>query len=145
MVRAACLFVFALMALPLSPRGTPSFSLEQAVAVRTLGQFALSADGRQLAYGLAGHYFGFPVVPGFGDENNLRVLDLDSGETRWATSGLVAKTSPVFSPSGDALAYESEDDIFVVRLADGVVTRVTTSAARETAATWAPDGREIAF
>ena len=144
-MRVAGLLLFVLMALPATPAGAPSFSLEQAVAVRTLGQFALSADGRLLAYGLAGHYFGFPVVPRFGDENNLRVLDLESGETRWVTSGSIIKTSPVFSPKGDWLAYESEDDLFVVRLADGVVRRLTMNAARETSATWSPDGREIAF
>lgn len=136
--------LIALTALPVAHAAAPPFSLEQAVGVRTLGQFALSPDGRQLAYGLAGHYFGFPVVPRFGDDNNLRVLDLDTGEARWATSGNIAKTAPVFSPSGDALAYESEDDIFVVRLADGVVTRITTNGARDSGAAWSPDGREVA-
>lgn len=143
-MRIVTLLLLLLTAPSLMP-AAPSFSLEQAVAVRTLGQFALSRDGRQLAYGLAGHYFGFPVVPRFGDENNLRVLDLDTAEVRWATSGQFPKTSPVFSPSGDRLAYESEDDIFVVRLADGEVTRVTTNMARDGSATWSPDGRELAF
>jgi dipeptidyl aminopeptidase/acylaminoacyl peptidase len=137
--------VLTWMALQLPAAEPPSFSLEQAVAIRTLGQFALSPDGRQLAYGLAGHYFGFPVVPRFGEDNNLRVTDLESGETRWATSGLIPKTSPVFSPKGDQLAYESEDDLFVVRLADGVVTRLTMNAARDASAAWSPDGHEIAF
>ncbi|MBA3640821.1 MAG: S9 family peptidase [Acidobacteria bacterium] len=127
------------------PRSAPAFSLEQSVQVRTIGPVAVSRDGRLAAFGLAGHYFGFPVIPRFGYDNNLRVLALDTGELRYATSGVAAKTRPVFSPGNDALAYESEDDIWHVRLADGRTTRVTTNGGRDTGATWSPDGRRLAF
>ena len=124
---------------------TPAFTLEQAVQVRTIGQVAVSRDGRWAAFGLEGHYFGFPVVPRFGHDNNLSVISLESGEIRRATSGSVPKSRPVFSPQGDMLAFESEDDIWVVRLGDGRVKRVTTNGARDREASWAPDGRRLAF
>ena len=76
-----------------------------------------------MACTLAGYYYTFPITPRFGHENNLRVVDLESGESRQVTSGRIAKTNPVFSPSGDRLAFESEDDLWVVTLQDGAVTR----------------------
>lgn len=126
-------------------RFVPAFTLEQAVRVRTIGQPAVSPDGRLAAFSLAGHYFGFPVIPRFGHDNNLRLVSLDTGESRQLTSGPWAKTQPVFSPAGDLLAFESEDDIWVIRLADGRLTRVTTNRARDSRASWAPDGRRLAF
>lgn len=124
---------------------SPSFTLEEAVRVRTLGNVSVSPDGRFAAFGLAGHYFGFPVVPRFGDDNNIRVLSLDTGEIRKVTSGTVEKTRPVFSPDSRHLAFESKGDIWVVRLSDGRSSRVTTNRALDRSASWSPDGRRLAF
>jgi dipeptidyl aminopeptidase/acylaminoacyl peptidase len=126
-------------------RFVPKFTLEQITQVRTLGQFAISPMGTHAACTLAGYYYTFPVIPRFGSENNLRVIDLHTGEARQLTSGPMAKTNPVFSPSGDRLAFESEDDLWVVAMSDGSVTRVTTNAARDRDASWSPDGRHLAF
>lgn len=123
----------------------PGFTLEDAVRVRTIGHVAVSPDGRLVAFGLAGHYFGFPVVPRFGDDSNLRVLDVRTGDIRQATSGTAAKIRPVFSPDGQSLAYESEGDLWIVRLADGRTRRVTTHGAADTRAAWSPDGSRLAF
>src|SRR5215813_10244956 len=79
-------------------RYVPAFTLEQITQVRTLGQFAIAPGGTRVAFGLAGHYFGFATIPRFGEENNLRVIDLPTGAMRQVTSGSQAKTSPVFSP-----------------------------------------------
>lgn len=148
MVLAAGLFAGGAQGVPpatVSGPGAPAVSLEQAVQVRTIGGVVVSPDGRLAAFGLTGHYFGFPVIPRFGYDNNLRLLNLDTGEVRYATSGAAPKMRPVFSPAGDTLAFESEDDIWIVRLADGRITRVTTNAARDTGATWSSDGRRLAF
>ncbi len=123
----------------------PAFTLEEAVEVRTIGETAVSPDGRSVAISIGGHYFGFPVVPRFGHDNNLRIVALDTGEVRTATSGHSPKTAPLFSPSGDHLAFESEGDIWVVHLADGRSRRITTNAGRDTGAAWSPDGRMVAF
>lgn len=123
----------------------PAFTLEQITQVRTLGQFAVSADGARVAYGIAGHYFGFATVPRFGEDNNLRVITLATGATVQMTSGSEPKTAPVFSPSGDRLAYEEDGDVWTVDLATGATRRVTTNGAPDTSPTWSPDGRSIAF
>lgn len=127
------------------PQIAPAFTLEQSVQVRTIGHVAVSPDGRWAAFALAGHYFGFPVIPRFGHDNNIRVVSLDTGEIRQATSGPAEKIRPVFSPKGDLLAFESQDDVWVVRLSDGRLTRVTTHSGRDSSAFWSPDGRCVAF
>ncbi len=143
------LVAFGLFTTAALPAGTglyqPAFSLEQITQVRTLGHFNLSPDGRQVAFTIAGYYFGFPVVPRFGEENNLRVLDLQTGEQRQVTSGPIQKVNPVFSPDGRRVAFESEDDIWVVTLADGRARRLTTDPSSDRSPSWSPDGRRLAF
>jgi dipeptidyl aminopeptidase/acylaminoacyl peptidase len=145
-----CAVVVSVLAWTVGLRGEhdryrPRFTLDQIVQVRTLGHFAIAPDGARVAYALAGHYFGFPTVPRFGHENNLRILSLATGDIQWLTSGAFAKTGPVFSPDGRRVAFESEDDVWIVNVADGRTTRVTTEAARDRKITWAPDGGHVAF
>ena len=128
-------------------RFTTRFTLEQIVQTRPLGHFAISADGTKVAYTVAGYYMGFPVIPRFGEDNNICVVSLDSGEITQITSGLVPKTKPVFSPLGERIAFESEEDIWVVDLGTGATRRLNTSIfrANDRAAAWSPDGERIAF
>lgn len=123
------------------------FTLEQVAQTRTLGHFAISPDGSKVAYTVAGYYLGFPLIPRFGEDNNVRVVSLETGEITQVTSGPVPKTDPVFSPSGDQIAFESENDIWVVDLTTGATRRLTTSFAGVSAraATWSPDGTHLAF
>jgi len=141
--------VLSLIALPVQANntGSPGFTLEQVVQTRTLGQFAISRDGTKVAFTIAGYYLGFPLIPRFGEENNIRVVSLDTGETTQVTSGPVPKTNPVFSPSGDRVAFESENDIWVADLTTGASRRLTTSFAGVTAhaAAWSPDGTRLVF
>src|ERR1017187_5938929 len=102
------------------------FTLEQLVQTRTLGQFAISPDGTMVAYTVAGYYLGFPLIPRFGEDNNIRVVSLETGEITQVTSGPVPKTYPVFSPSGDRIVFESENDIWVVDISTGATRRLTT-------------------
>ena len=57
------------------------------------------------------------------------------------------KTKPVFSPLGERIAFESEEDIWVVDLGTGATRRLNTSIfrANDRAAAWSPDGERIAF
>jgi dipeptidyl aminopeptidase/acylaminoacyl peptidase len=137
----------AAMPVAAESNSVPGFTLEQVVQTRTLGQFAISPDGTKVAYAISGYYLGFPLIPRFGEENNIRVVSLESGEIVQVTSGPVPKTNPVFSPSGDRIAFESENDIWVVDLKTGAAKRLTMSMAgvRARAAAWSPDGTRLVF
>jgi dipeptidyl aminopeptidase/acylaminoacyl peptidase len=134
-------------ALEVPPSGAlvPRFSLEEAVSTRTLGQFSLSADGRSAAYVLAGFYFGFPVIPRMGEDNNVRVVRLDGGRGLQVTTGAQPKTHPLFSPDGTRIEFESEDDVWVAHIETGASWRVTTNGARDRDAAWSPDGKRVVF
>jgi dipeptidyl aminopeptidase/acylaminoacyl peptidase len=119
--------------------------LEEIVSTRTLGHFTLSADGRQAAYVLAGSYFGFPVIPRVGEDNNVRIVSVDTGDIVQVTTGPSPKTHPRFSPDGTRIAFESEDDVWVAETATGAAWRVTTRAGRDGDMAWSPDGKRIAF
>src|SRR5262249_47011795 len=103
----------------------PRFTLEPLAQTRTLGPFAISPDGTKVASPIAGYYRGFPLIPRFGEENNIRVVSLDTGEIVQVTSGPLPKTNPVFSPSGDRIAFESENDIWIADVASGATKRLT--------------------
>jgi dipeptidyl aminopeptidase/acylaminoacyl peptidase len=141
---AGALLAASLEAAP-SGAFVPRFSLEEVVSTRTLGQFSLSADGRSAAYVLAGFYYGFPVIPRMGEDNNVRVVRLDTGRGLQVTTGLQPKTRPIFSPDGSRIAFESEDDVWIAEIATGASWRVTTNGARDRDAAWSPDGKRVAF
>lgn len=125
----ATILLAATVVAPTESLAANGFTNERITQVRTLGQFAASPDGSSVAYTISGFYLGFPLIPRFGEENNLRIVATDTGEITQVTSGLFAKTNPVFSPSGRYLAFESEKDIWTVEVATGVTRRLTTTFA----------------
>ena len=61
-------------------------------------------------------------------------------------------TYPTLSPDGNAVAFTWESgkihdgaSIYVTAVGSGTATRITTSPDRDFAASWSPDGRQIAF
>ena len=114
----------------------PSFTLEQVIYTQLPGQFTLSPTGRYAVFATVGRYFGHPVIPDFGTRNNLRMVDLADGATKWLTSGTHPKTNPRFSPDGRHVAYESEGDIWVVDVRTGVTKRATLSPSADRSTVW---------
>ena len=123
----------------------PAFSLDQIVEQRNLGQFVLSPDRTRVVFTRVGRYFAHPLFPAFGEDSNLTMLHIPTGEQVQLTSGTAAKTYPSFSPDGRLVAYESEGDIWTVHVDSGRTRRLTTSAGADRGAAWSPDGRQIAF
>jgi dipeptidyl aminopeptidase/acylaminoacyl peptidase len=124
----------------------PPFTLEEVVRTPVYGQFTLSADGAWAAYTMVGNrYFSHPVIPNSGEEGNLRLVSLATGEMVLLTSGSSPKTEPRFSPDGARVSFEAEADIWSVDAASGLVRRLTTEQGNDGEAAWSPDGQRIAF
>ena len=64
-----------------------------------------------------------------------------------AGSGLAF--SPTWSPTGDSIAYASNDagnmDIWIRALSDGAARRLTSTRSNESSPSWSPDGRYVAY
>jgi len=56
-----------------------------------------------------------------------------------------ADNNPEFSPDGAKIAYDSGGDIFVIALATGARTQITSGPESEYDPTWSPDGARIAY
>jgi dipeptidyl aminopeptidase/acylaminoacyl peptidase len=121
-------------------RFRPKFTLEQITQTRVIHEFAISPDGKKVAYSFGGY-----DIQRFGEGNNIWVVSVETGEIRKLTSGLYPKTNPGFSPSGDRITFEADGDIWIVEVATGEVKRMTVSPASDRGATWSPDGKQIAF
>jgi len=123
----------------------PAFTLEHVTQNRSIGQVVLSPDRSSVVFTHVGRYFGHPIFPAYGEDCNLVLLKLATGEQVRLTTGAAAKSYPVFSPDGKSIAYESEGDIWSVDIASGKARRLTTDWLQDRNAAWSPDGKEIAF
>ena len=123
----------------------PEFTLEQIVGSHSIGQVVLSPDRTAVVYTHVGRYFGHPLLPAFGEDSNLFLLRLATGERVKLTAGSASKSYPAFSPDGRLISYESEGDIWTVEIATGKSQRLTTDWRLDRQAAWSPDGKEIAF
>jgi dipeptidyl-peptidase-4 len=98
-------------------------------------------------------------------ENDLWLLDPQTGGLRRLTQDAEAKEVPAFSPSGDRIAFVRKHDLYVMDVKDGALHQLTHDgsdtvyngrldwiyeeelANRSTARAyeWSPDGKRIAF
>lgn len=103
-------------------------------ALASLAQPALSPDARTIAFVSGGNVW---TVPANGGTARLLVADGATNER------------PMFSPDGTKLAYISSKtgngDIYVLRLSDGSVTRLTYDDGYDQLDGWSRDGRYLYF
>ncbi len=101
---------------------------------RALAQPALSPDGAEIAFVSGGDIWAAPA---------------NGGVARLLISHEATESRPLYSPDGSRLAFVSDrggsDDLHVMELATGAVTRLTWSDAAESLDAWSPDGQWLYF
>lgn len=134
------------MTAPTSPR---KFSTDDLWALRSMGQVALSPDGRRIAF----------VMHSTDREQNenraaIYLLHLDeqgraSGEPRQLTSGAKNDTGPTWAPDSRRLLFLSDRDeknqIWLIDTDGGEASKLTNMLHGVSEAAWSPDGQWIAF
>ena len=65
----------------------PAFTLDHVTQNRSIGMVVLSPDKSSVVYSHVGRYFGHPVLPTYGEDNNLFLLTLASGSSRATHDG----------------------------------------------------------
>jgi TolB protein len=100
---------------------------------------AWSPDGNRIAY-----------VSFESDESAVYIQELSTGQRQRVSARRGVNSSPAFSPDGKMLALtlsrdEGNLDIYVLNLANQVLTRITRNLAIDTEATWSGDGEKIYF
>jgi actin-like ATPase involved in cell morphogenesis len=97
-----------------------------------------SPDGRRIAY-----------VAQPGDQEDLQILDLETGDVEVLTSGPDREGDPAWSPDGRTLAYWRADptgtDLWLHDLESGERRPLTEGPDEDADPAWSPDGRRLAF
>src|SRR5262249_48293911 len=135
-----CLSVLVLALTSVATAQNRTYSVEDLMKVRRVGDPQISPDGRQVAFTI-------------GDVNldanrvitHIYLTSLDGGQTKQLTNGDRSCTSPRWSPDGKKIAYTTAGQIWTMS-SDGEnkeqVTKISTGAA---APAWSPDGKWFAF
>jgi dipeptidyl aminopeptidase/acylaminoacyl peptidase len=119
---------------------TRSYTIEDLLKVRRVGDPQLSPDGKRVAFTIGDVNFDANRIV-----THIYSMPLGGGEMKQLTSGEQSATSPRWSPDGKKIAYTTAGQVWVMDH-DGdnkdVVTKISTEAS---APLWSPDGKWIAF
>jgi Tol biopolymer transport system component len=97
-------------------------------------------DGRSIVF-----------IQGSGDEGELKLVDIESGDITDLTNDAFNDLDPAVSPDGTEVAFASkrtsgtEYDLFVLNLATLEITALPAMAGDEHDPAWSPGGRYIVF
>jgi dipeptidyl-peptidase-4 len=110
-------------------------------------------DASQAAWRPDGGLLTHVVKENAGSE--LRGIDPATGKVVWRLAYAELKTAPsapaiapsryLWSPRSDALLFSDDSDLYLYRLADRSLKRLTETAAEEEEATFSPDGARVAY
>jgi dipeptidyl aminopeptidase/acylaminoacyl peptidase len=141
MKRYATRVLFLVLALACVASGQTfrSFTINDLLKVRRVGDPQLAPDGRTIAYTVTDMdktaNRGIPQI---------YLVPTSGGEPKLAGSGL-RSSSPRWSPDGRKLAYISGGQIWTIDVGSGETKKITNISTGAGDPVWSPDGKMIAF
>lgn len=122
----------------------PHVTIDDLVRRDRAGSPVISPDGTRIAFVI--------LTPDFEENRNLRdiwMADIATGETRRLTTAEATDTSPVWSPTGDEIAFVSSrtgtSQIWLISLRGGEALQLTNMPVSVSRPCFSPDGTKIAF
>jgi dipeptidyl aminopeptidase/acylaminoacyl peptidase len=117
-----------------------TYTVDDLLKVRRVGDPQVSPDGRRVAFTVGDVNFGDNRVV-----TQIYVTSIDGGEVKQLTNAKSSSTAPRWSPDGKRIAFTTGGQIWVMD-SDGdnkeQVTKISTGAASPV---WSPDSKWIAF
>jgi len=101
-----------------------AITIDEVMQLRTISAVAISPDGAQVAYAVAGR---------------------PSSEIRIGSHKLADGAAPAWSPDGKAVAFLRTGDIWSIPAAGGDAVKLTDQPRAVQRFAWSPDGKYIAF
>ena len=108
-------------------------------ATRHITTLSHSPDGKKIAY-----------AKELEDKSGeLRILDLETGETNLIKKTGLASISPDWSPDGDWIAFHDRtggnSEVYIIRPDGSDLRNLTNSPSVDIGPSWSPDGKRLAF
>jgi dipeptidyl aminopeptidase/acylaminoacyl peptidase len=117
-----------------------TYTIEDLLKVRRVGDPQVSPDGKQVAFTVGDVHFDANRIV-----TQIYVTSVEGGGMKQLTSGDRSSSAPRWSPDGKKIAFTAGSQVWVMD-SDGdhkeQVTKISTGAA---APVWSPDGKWIAF
>ncbi|MEN3333625.1 MAG: hypothetical protein V7641_2990 [Blastocatellia bacterium] len=149
MKRAIASFIIILLSLAAlasakTTQPVKTFTIDDLINTRRVGDPQISPDGRAIAY----------IITDTDKAANKRttqiyLISVDGGEPRQLTSEKASSSAPRWSPDGRRLAFisarDGEAQIWTMDVDSGEARRLTNVAFGAADPVWSPDGKWIAF